>query len=113
VLHETHGGNALCQAHGPGANGLTAKAGGGRLSGGISLRPGGGLRHWEGVGRCRKVLRVWRTNKNHWFPMGFPTQMINFAWILHKNPLNPIFWKMMVNDSWSMNQETQMPFDHV
>ena len=68
VLHETHGGNALCQAHGPGANGLTAKAGGGRLSGGISLRPGGGLRHWEGVGRCRKVLRVWRTKK----PIGFP-----------------------------------------
>jgi len=31
------------KAHGPGANGVTAKAGG-RLSGGISLRPGGGMR---------------------------------------------------------------------
>ena len=75
VLHETHGGNALCQAHGPGANGLTAKAGGGRLSGGISLRPGGGLRHWEGVGRCRKVSEGaagLENKKNPLVSHGFP-----------------------------------------
>ena len=103
VARVARGGN-VCQAHGPGPNGVTAKAGG-RLSGGISLRPGGGLRHGEAVGRCWKLLWVWRTNKNHGFLIGFPTQMTNFAWILYKNPLN--FWKMMVNDSWSKNQENR------